>query len=123
MNIDQAKTEINIGKKLDSKVDEQQTVEQPKNNIGIVKKDSDIQNIKTLNTIEEKSMEKPKMRCGTCRKKLTVSTFMDCKCGGIYCSEHRYADKHECKFNHKAVQQQNLAKTLIKLSSNKLEQI
>lgn len=25
----------------------------------------------------------------------------ECRCGGLYCSVHRYSDKHECSFNYR----------------------
>merc|ERR1711973_513638 len=38
----------------------------------------------------DKDGKKKKNRCATCRKK-----------GGLYCSVHRYSDKHECSFNYR----------------------
>merc|ERR1711928_187947 len=28
-------------------------------------------------------------------------TGFECRCGGLYCSVHRYSDKHECSFNYR----------------------
>lgn len=25
----------------------------------------------------------------------------ECRCGGLYCSTHRYSDKHDCQFDYK----------------------
>lgn len=42
-----------------------------------------------------------KKRCEFCNKKTGLIGF-DCKCGNYYCLEHRYPEKHECKYeNHK----------------------
>ena len=43
-------------------------------------------------------MNKEKIRrCSQekCNKKLKLISF-DCKCGGSYCSEHRYTSSHNC---------------------------
>merc|ERR1719427_571510 len=29
-------------------------------------------------------------------------TGFTCRCGGLFCSIHRYSDKHECGFDYKA---------------------
>merc|ERR1719232_207314 len=33
-----------------------------------------------------------------CKKKVGLTGFT-CRCGGLFCSIHRYSDKHECKFD------------------------
>ena len=35
-------------------------------------------------------------RCSYCNKKLKLINF-DCKCGGKFCSSHRYMNAHQCK--------------------------
>ena len=49
---------------------------------------------------DEDSKKKKKNRCATCRKKVGLTGF-ECRCGGLYCSLHRYSDKHECSFNYR----------------------
>jgi len=39
-------------------------------------------------------------RCMSCKKKVGLLGF-HCRCGGTYCSEHRYSDKHECTYDYK----------------------
>lgn len=48
----------------------------------------------------DKDGKKKKNRCATCRKKVGLTGF-ECRCGGLYCSVHRYSDKHECSFNYR----------------------
>jgi len=51
--------------------------------------------------------QKNKKRCWTCRRK--VGTLgIDCRCGFIFCGEHRYADAHSCKFDHRQFQKDKL---------------
>lgn len=41
-----------------------------------------------------------KKKCHKCEKKLSIN-FFDCKCGLIFCAEHRYPYIHLCSFDHK----------------------
>ena len=34
--------------------------------------------------------------------KVFPSSNLCCRCGGVYCSIHRYAETHSCTFNYKA---------------------
>merc|ERR1712038_930088 len=46
--------------------------------------------------------KKCKNRCLTCKKKVGLTGF-NCRCGGLFCSMHRYADEHTCQFDYKAL--------------------
>lgn len=53
--------------------------------------------------------KKPKKnKCFTCKKKLGLTGF-DCRCGGLFCSIHRYSDKHECSFDYKAMGEKEIS--------------
>jgi hypothetical protein len=43
---------------------------------------------------------KKRNRCVSCKKKLGLTGFT-CRCGGLFCSIHRYSDKHQCDFDYK----------------------
>lgn len=58
---------------------------------------------------EEKPVQKNKNRCFACRKKVGY-TGIECRCGYVYCSTHRYADQHDCDFDYKAEHKQVLSK-------------
>lgn len=68
-------------------------------------------------TPEEKSAEsspssspqKQKNRCDTCRKRVGLTGF-DCRCGGLFCSLHRYSDMHQRSFDYKTLGEQELRK-------------
>ena len=55
---------------------------------------------------------KRKNRCGKCNKKLGVLGGWDCRCGGKFCSFHRYSDTHDCDFDYKADQKVKLGNDL-----------
>ncbi|XP_010257261.1 PREDICTED: zinc finger A20 and AN1 domain-containing stress-associated protein 5-like [Nelumbo nucifera] len=40
-------------------------------------------------------------RCSGCRRKVGLTGFR-CRCGDLFCSEHRYSDRHECSYDYKA---------------------
>lgn len=48
-------------------------------------------------------------RCDTCKKKVGL-TGITCRCGGLYCGSHRYAQQHACTFDYKASERAELAK-------------
>lgn len=57
----------------------------------------------------EKLVQKNKKRCWECRKKVGL-TAIECRCGYVFCSAHRYADQHNCSFDFKAADRAELAR-------------
>lgn len=51
-------------------------------------------------SVEQQTKKKKKNRCGICRKKLGLTGFR-CRCGGLFCPQHRYSDKHDCTFDYR----------------------
>eukprot|EP00929_Paragymnodinium_shiwhaense_P054653 TRINITY_DN27405_c0_g1_i1.p1 TRINITY_DN27405_c0_g1~~TRINITY_DN27405_c0_g1_i1.p1 ORF type:complete len:245 (-),score=88.35 TRINITY_DN27405_c0_g1_i1:193-927(-) len=60
--------------------------------------------------------QKDKTKCWFCSKKCGLLGF-DCKCGYVFCSQHRYAEEHNCEFDHKARGREILAKNNPNLSA------
>ncbi|OEL34235.1 Zinc finger A20 and AN1 domain-containing stress-associated protein 9 [Dichanthelium oligosanthes] len=48
-------------------------------------------------------------RCASCKKKVGLLGFA-CRCGGTFCSVHRYAEKHACDFDFKTADREQIAK-------------
>lgn len=44
---------------------------------------------------------KKRMRCGACNKKLNITNMYDCRCGKIFCGQHRYSEVHGCNYDYK----------------------
>lgn len=42
-------------------------------------------------------------KCSTCNKKTGLLGFK-CKCNHVFCSVHRQAESHNCKFDYKSMQ-------------------
>lgn len=61
-----------------------------------------------------------KDRCWSCNRKLGI-TGTECRCGYIFCGKHRYADEHNCTFDHYARHQAALEKANQKVKSSKMD--
>lgn len=63
--------------------------------------------------VEEKPKEpaapiqKNRRRCWECKAKVGL-TALTCKCDYTFCSKHRYAEEHNCKFNFKSAAKRKL---------------
>uniref|UniRef100_A0ACD5VQA9 Uncharacterized protein n=1 Tax=Avena sativa TaxID=4498 RepID=A0ACD5VQA9_AVESA len=44
---------------------------------------------------------KAKSRCAACGRKVGLMGF-ECRCGGVFCGEHRYSDRHSCGYDYRA---------------------
>ncbi|GFP89661.1 zinc finger a20 and an1 domain-containing stress-associated protein 8 [Phtheirospermum japonicum] len=61
-------------------------------------------------------------RCATCRKRVGLTGF-SCKCGDLFCSVHRYSEKHDCQFDYRAAGQNAIAKANPIVKAEKLDKI
>ncbi|GJT44095.1 zinc finger A20 and AN1 domain-containing stress-associated protein 8-like protein [Tanacetum coccineum] len=61
-------------------------------------------------------------RCTTCRKKVGLTGF-NCRCGNLFCSIHRYSDKHDCQFDYRATAKDAIAKANPVVKAEKLDKI
>merc|ERR1711913_120325 len=59
---------------------------------------------------KESSGKKKKNRCLNCKKKLGLTGF-SCRCGGLFCSLHRYSDEHACDFDYKKLGAEEIKKS------------
>ncbi|EKX54477.1 hypothetical protein GUITHDRAFT_159135 [Guillardia theta CCMP2712] len=72
---------------------------------------------------EEPVQKKPATnRCYTCKKKVGLTGF-HCRCDNVFCSAHRYSDKHDCSFDYKAAGREQLAKANPTVAAAKIEKI
>ncbi|XP_026194083.1 zinc finger A20 and AN1 domain-containing stress-associated protein 9-like [Cyclospora cayetanensis] len=61
-------------------------------------------------------------RCQKCNRKVGLLGFM-CRCGFAFCGEHRYADAHECMFDYKAFEREQLRKQNNRVVAEKLQKL
>ncbi|KAL9997130.1 putative transcription regulator A20-like family [Helianthus debilis subsp. tardiflorus] len=48
-------------------------------------------------------------RCSGCKRKVGLIGFR-CRCGEMFCSEHRYSDRHACSYDYKAAGREAIAR-------------
>jgi hypothetical protein len=46
-----------------------------------------------------------------------------CRCGGLFCSLHRYSDKHECSFDYKELGAEQIRKSNPVVVASKVQKI
>ncbi|KAE8727458.1 Zinc finger A20 and AN1 domain-containing stress-associated protein 5 [Hibiscus syriacus] len=56
-------------------------------------------------SVEKKSVN----RCSGCRKRVGLTGFR-CRCGELFCSDHRYSDRHDCSYDYKAAGREAIAR-------------
>jgi hypothetical protein len=50
-------------------------------------------------------------------------TGFTCRCGGLFCSLHRYSDKHECSFDYKELGAEEIRKSNPVVVASKVQKI
>lgn len=70
-------------------------------NVGTSKKytSPSTSNTQSLPPIMQKKTNRT--RCAFCNKRLNITTIHTCRCGGIFCSQHRYSEVHGCHYDYK----------------------
>jgi len=67
-------------------------------------------------------IQKDKTRCWTCQRRFAGLSGTECRCGFVFCGLHRYAQSHDCTFDHLSRYASTLAKsTLNDINKTKLE--
>ncbi|TKR88064.1 hypothetical protein L596_012361 [Steinernema carpocapsae] len=61
-------------------------------------------------------------RCWQCNKRVGLLGF-PCRCGGTFCCEHRYDDMHECPFDYKTVEREELRKNHPVICCEKIQRL
>ncbi|CAD5207581.1 unnamed protein product [Bursaphelenchus okinawaensis] len=61
-------------------------------------------------------------RCQVCKKRVGLTGF-PCRCGGLYCGEHRYDSAHDCQFDYKTLEREELRKNNPVVVSEKIQRI
>ncbi|XP_050310963.1 uncharacterized protein LOC126746683 [Anthonomus grandis grandis] len=56
---------------------------------------------KSKESIKLPPVIKKKSRCNECNKRLNITNIYNCRCGRIFCSQHRYSEVHRCTYDYK----------------------
>ncbi|KAK9065420.1 hypothetical protein SSX86_016803 [Deinandra increscens subsp. villosa] len=58
---------------------------------------------------EPVAVKKEVSRCSGCRKRVGLTGFR-CRCGDLFCAEHRYSDRHDCSYDYKTAGREAIAR-------------
>ena len=67
-------------------------------------------------------LNKNKSRCWQCKRKVGI-LGIECKCGFIFCGNHRYAEAHSCSFDHKGTHKKKLRKENKAVVASKFDKV
>lgn len=48
------------------------------------------------------AIKKKQLRCDKCNRKLNITNNYSCRCGKLFCAQHRYSEVHGCKYDYKS---------------------
>ncbi|GFY90454.1 A20/AN1-like zinc finger family protein [Actinidia rufa] len=60
-------------------------------------------------TGDEAAARREVNRCSGCRRKVGLTGFR-CRCGDLFCAEHRYSDRHDCSYDYKSAGREAIAR-------------
>ena len=79
-----------------------------------------------IEAAKEEEAEQPSARksnrCFWCNKRVGLTGFK-CRCGDMFCSQHRYSDKHDCTFDYKTAGREAIAKANPVVKAPKIDKI
>jgi predicted nucleic acid binding AN1-type Zn finger protein len=73
-------------------------------------------------TLAKPPRRRKKTRCTQCSKNIGVIGF-PCRCGGIFCGQHRYANEHKCEFDYKKAGAEDITKNNPRVVGEKIQKI
>ena len=74
---------------------------------------------------EKKKKKKKKNICAMegCQRKIKDVVKIPCKCGGLYCSNHKFFTEHNCKYDYQGNYRKQLEGDLEKVEAGKVNHI
>ena len=90
--------------------------------ISIVKSDEKSRDdvIDGVNKPDIEKKKSGKKYCFMCNKRLKLMSTFDCRCGQLFCPEHRTPEYHNCKFDYTGHGQSVLGDRLQKIDHDKI---
>ena len=70
----------------------------------------------------ERPVQKNPSRCFSCNKRVGLTGFK-CRCEYVFCSTHRYSDKHHCEYDYKAANRDLLTKANPTIVADKVQRV
>mmetsp|Transcript_15673 Transcript_15673/g.37769 ORF Transcript_15673/g.37769 Transcript_15673/m.37769 type:complete len:245 (+) Transcript_15673:158-892(+) len=84
--------------------------------------DADKKEAEEEETKVERKEQENKSRCWECNKKIGLTGFQ-CRCEYYFCGAHRYAEAHNCDFDHQKFHRKVLEKQNQVVSGTKIEKV
>ena len=78
-------------------------------------------NIDTLSKNDTLKKTNGKKYCFICNKRLKIMSTYDCRCGGLFCMEHRTPEYHNCKYDYVNQGNKYLTDKLQKIDHDKID--
>ncbi|XP_039008579.1 zinc finger A20 and AN1 domain-containing stress-associated protein 5-like isoform X2 [Hibiscus syriacus] len=73
-------------------------------------KRSEFSPLKTAPFLRTSGTEKKVVnRCSGCRRRVGLTGFR-CRCGELFCADHRYSDRHDCSYDYKTAGREAIAR-------------
>ncbi|KAE8673553.1 Zinc finger A20 and AN1 domain-containing stress-associated protein 5 [Hibiscus syriacus] len=73
-------------------------------------KRSECSSLKTAPFLRASGTEKKAVnRCSGCKRRVGLTGFR-CRCGELFCADHRYSDRHDCSYDYKTVGREAIAR-------------
>jgi hypothetical protein len=72
--------------------------------------------------VDGREVQKNRSRCFKCKKKIGF-TGCECRCGYVFCGDHRYADVHACDFDYRAMNKKTLTESNPVIAFAKVEKL
>lgn len=71
---------------------------------------------------EKEGAKKKKNKCLMCKKKVGLTGFT-CRCGGLYCSVHRYSNEHQCTYDYREAGAEEIRRNNPVIKGEKIQKI
>lgn len=72
--------------------------------------------------VAERPVQTDTKKCWQCRRKIGL-LGIECRCGYLFCGNHRYPDQHDCMFDHRKMHRNNLRRDNQEVRHDKFDQI
>ncbi|XP_022987012.1 zinc finger A20 and AN1 domain-containing stress-associated protein 8-like [Cucurbita maxima] len=91
--------------------------------ISVEPKTSQSHTLPAMGSVEgEKPKNEGPKRCNSCNQRVGLTGF-NCGCGNVFCTVHRYSDKHDCPFDYHMAAQHAISKANPVVKAQKLDKI
>jgi hypothetical protein len=68
-----------------------------------------LQTSQKVKPVVTKKKKQSKKRCGICNRKIKLAMRLKCRCGGIFCTEHKIPSDHNCSQTFKVTSYSSVA--------------